>query len=307
MAYDITIAVLADWLPKFEPPFGHNGFDIRYADRLKLELSVEPDETLAKIYRRALEHWQPTVSVESEWHPADLMDVLHWAWFYLPEDEPRLQHRYELAEELVLIDGERHARWNLHADEIPYEWVIRSGEEGLLRGDAHRPYLPMLLPQGGGGFQSAWETLLASWSVLEGLLVAKGVYELGDQARERLLYHLRRRQVVETNSAAWEEIGGSASNVSRTLDRKPWAPDDLRIVMDVETVEDAEDLLALFGHEPDATGLYAIGEADEARILRLAADDVFNTFASGASDEQLRPRLEHLLKTRELPPYKSLQ
>lgn len=233
MSYHVTIAVLADWLPKFEPPFGDNGFDVRYADRLKLELCVEPGESLAAVYRRALDHWQPTVSVESEWHPGDLMEVLHWAWFYLPEDEPALQHRYELTEELVLIDDDRHARWNLHAHEIPYEWVIRSGEEGLLRGDARRPYLPMLLPQGGGGFQIAWETLLASWAVLEGLLVAKGAYELSSEVRERLLDHLRRRRVVETNSAAWVEVGGSAQNVSRALDRKPWTPDDLRIIMNV--------------------------------------------------------------------------
>jgi hypothetical protein len=55
MPYDVTIAVLADWLPKFDPPFGDNGFEKPYKDRLKLQLRVGPAETLASVYRRALE------------------------------------------------------------------------------------------------------------------------------------------------------------------------------------------------------------------------------------------------------------
>ncbi len=303
MTYDVTIAVLADWLPKFEPPFGDNGFGKPYADRLKLRLSVDAHETLASVYRRALEHWHPQVSADSHAHPADLMDVIYWAWFYVPEDEPRFSERYEWATDLILVDAERHARWNLRADEIPYEWLVRAGDKGLLSGDPLRPYLPMLLPQGGDGFQLAWEALLTSWEVLEGLLVARGVYSLGGEARERLLSRLRRRHSIETHSPGWVERGGSARNVSRTLGRKPWSPEDLRIVMNVPTAQVAEDLLALFGFERTAEGGYVVSESEEARILRLAEDDVFNTFSAGASDAELRPRLERLLETGELPPY----
>jgi hypothetical protein len=301
MSYDVTIAVLADWLPKFDPPFGDNGFGKPYRDRLKLQLTVDGTETLTSVYQRAIEHWQPQVSADSSAHPENLMQVMYWAWFYLPEDELGFHDRYESPTELILINEEGRAQWNLRADEIPYGHLVRAGEQGLLRGDPLRPYLPMLLPQGGGGFQAGWETLLTTWKILEELLVARGVYSLGSEAQHRLLGRLRRRRVVEAHSDEWIARGGAARNVSRTIDRKAWSPDDLRIVMNVPTSQDAEDLLALFGHEPSATGDYVISESDEARILRLAEDDVFNTFISGATDAELRPRLERLLATGELP------
>ena len=303
MIYDVTIAVLADWLPKFDPPFGDNGFEKPYEDRLKLQLQVDATETLASVYRRALEHWQPQISTDSQAHFADLMDVIYWTWFYVPEDEPRFHQRYEWTTDLILVDGGRHARWNLQSHEIPYEWLVRAGEEGLLRGDPLRPYLPMLLPQGSGGFQIAWETLQTSWQVLEDLLVTYGAYKLGNEAKHRLLGRLRRRHSIETHSPEWIERGGDARNVSLTLERKPWSPDDLRMIMNVPTTQVAEDLLAVFGFDPTAEGTYVVSESEEARILRLAEEDVFKTFIGGAGDAELRPRLERLLETGELPPY----
>jgi hypothetical protein len=301
MAYGVTIAVLADWLPKFDPPFGDNGFAKPYKDRLKLQLDVNATETLASVYRRALEHWRPQISADSQAHPAEPMEVIYWAWFYVPADEDRFQQRYESAGDLILVDADRRARWNLQAHEIPYSWLVRSGEEGLLLGDPLRPYLPMLMPQGGGGFQIAWETLLTSWRVLEGLLVAYGAYKLSAEARERLLGRLRRRQHIEEHYPEWVERGGSARNVGRMLERKPWQLEDLRMIMNLPTAQAADDLLTVFGYERTEEGRYILSEAEEARILRLAEDDVFNTFFAGATDAQLRPRLEHLLETGRLP------
>jgi hypothetical protein len=267
----------------------------------KLELAVDDADTLASVYRRAIEHWQPKVSTDSQAHPENLMSVIYWHSFYLPEDESGLQLRYESSTDLILIDEDGRARWNLGVDEIPYEYLVRAGQQGLIRGDPLRPYLPMLLPQGGGGFQVGWETLLTAWKILEALLVARGTYALGNEARQRLLDRLRRRHVVEVHGDEWATRGGAARNVARTLDRKAWLPDDLRVVMNVPTNQDAEDLLALFGHEPDSTGSFTIGEADEARILRLAEDDIFRTFVDGATDAEIRPRLERLLETGESP------
>ncbi len=103
MSYDVTIAALADWLPKFDPPFGVNGFDTPYKDRLKLHLIIDGNDTLASVYRRAIEHWHPQVSADSPAHPDDLMNVVYWASFYLPEDEPGLHLRYESPTDLILM------------------------------------------------------------------------------------------------------------------------------------------------------------------------------------------------------------
>jgi hypothetical protein len=139
MTYDITIAAFADWLPKFDPPFGENGFAMPYRDRLKLQLPVEPADTLASVYQRALELWRPHVSADSPASSESLMNVIHWVWFYLPEDEPHFADRYESARDLILLDGAGLAEWNLGIEEIPYGDLVRAADAGLLRGDQLRP------------------------------------------------------------------------------------------------------------------------------------------------------------------------
>ena len=81
MTYDVTIAAFADWLPKFAAPFGENGFTTPYQDRMKPQLAVEGTDTLASVYRRALEHRRPQVSPDSQASPEDLMSVIYWVWF----------------------------------------------------------------------------------------------------------------------------------------------------------------------------------------------------------------------------------
>jgi hypothetical protein len=155
----------------------------------------------------------------------------------------------------------------------------------------------MLLSQGGSAFQAGWEALLSAWQILESLLVARGALALGEEVRERLLQQLRKRRVVEQHSAQRIERGGSARNVKRTLERRPWSPEELRMIMDVPSVRDAEDLLALFGQSPNSAGEYVVSESEEARLLRLAEHDVFNTVIAATSDAELRGRLERLLQT----------
>lgn len=303
MSFDLTIAVLADWLPKFNPPFGDNGFDKPYRERIKLELTVDETEPLESVYQRAIEHWQPTVSADSMAHPERLIDVIYWCWFYLPADEHGLHGRYERPRDLILIDEFGLGAWDRQMGEISYGDIVRAGELGLLTGDPLRPYLPMLLPQGGGDLQLGWEALQLTWQILEELVVARGIIVLAGEARERLLARVRKRGVAQDHGADWASRGGDPRDVSRTIDRKAWDPDDLRIVMNVPTTQDAEDLLALFGHEPTPAGTYAISDSEEARILRLAEGDVFTTFTTGVKDEQLRRRLKRLLETGEPPPY----
>jgi hypothetical protein len=303
MTIDLTVAVLADWLPRFDAPFGENGFATPYRNRMKLELSISESDTLQSVYERAIAHWQPVIAADSQVHPEHLIEAAYWCWFYEPQDENGLEGRYERARDLILIDEQGHAVWNLPMSEIPYGHILRAGDRGLLRGDPRRPYLPMLWPQGGGELQFGWEAMVLTWHVLEGLLVARGAIALGAEGRRRLLGRLRRRKVAEDHGAQLEARGGDPHNVARTIDRTPWEPEELRMVMGVPTAQDAEDLLALFGYEPSAGGTFQISETDEARILRLAEEDVFRTFRTGVTDEQLRPRLERLLQTGQTPGY----
>jgi hypothetical protein len=306
MAYHLSMAVLSDWLPKLNPPVGGNGFSKPYGERLKLDLEVEPSESLSSVYRRAIDQLQPQVSPDSPSHPEDLLAALYWIWFYEPQDEEEdgfARKRYERPEDLILIDEQGHARWHASAEQIRYDEIVRAAERGLLRGDPLRPYLAFLQPQGGGELKATWEAVQIAWKVLEALLVARGGVALGAEANRRLLDRLRGRRVAEAHSVEWMQQGGDPHSVRRTFDRKPWSPEDLRIVMNVATTEDAERLLALFGHDPTASGEYEISETEEARLLRLAEDDAFETFVrgSGFSESQIEGRLKRLLDTGERP------
>lgn len=301
------MAVLSAWLPKLDPPVGDNGFSKPYGERLKVHLDVEPSETLSSVYRRAIDQLQPQVSRDSPSHPEDLLTAFYWIWFYEPQDEEEggfERKRYERSENLILIDEHGHARWHASAENIRYGQIVRAAERGLLRGDPLRPYVAFLQPQGGGELKATWEVVQIAWKVLEALLVARGGVELGAEAKRRLLDRLRGRHVAEAHSVEWMQRGGDPQSVQRTFDRKPWSPEDLRIVMNVPTTEDAEQLLALFGHDPTASGEYEISETEEARLLRLAEDDAFETFVRGSelSESQIEGRLKHLLDTGEPPP-----
>jgi hypothetical protein len=305
VAYDLSIAVLADWLPKFDPPVGGNGFTTPYAERLKLILTVEPSETLASVYQRAIDQLQPRVSNDSLSRPDDLLDIIYWVWFYEADDDDGVGERpYERPEDLILVDEDGRARWNLPMSQLQYGDIVRSGQQGLIRGDPLRPYLPLIQPQGGGELQVGWEAAQLAWQILEQLLVARGAVGLGREARDRLLGRLRGRHVTARHSDEWAARGGDPQNMKRTIDRKPWRPSDLRIIMNLPTDADAEELLALFGHTPNSSGQYEISEDAEARLLRLAEDDVFETLATGldSAPEVIRARLQRILETGERPP-----
>jgi hypothetical protein len=253
---------------------------------------------------RAINELQPRVSSDSQSHPDDLLSVLYWIWFYEPADDERggfSRKLYERPEDLTPIDQAGRGRWNVAIDDLPYGDIVRAGEHGLLRGDPLRPYLGFMQPQGGGDLQTTWEGAQLAWQALEYLLVARGALGLTAEVRQRLLDRLRGRRVAEAHSADWMARGASPTSVKRTFDCKPWSPEDLRIVMHVPTVEDAKLLLSLFGHEPTASGVYAISEASEARLLRLAEDDVFETLVGGHKprEGELESKLERLLRTGE--------
>jgi hypothetical protein len=55
MLHRVHVAVLAQDLPRFEPPVGLSGFSTPYAERVSVDLDVEGATTLEEIYRRAID------------------------------------------------------------------------------------------------------------------------------------------------------------------------------------------------------------------------------------------------------------
>jgi hypothetical protein len=152
MSFDVSVAVLGGWLPHWESPVGEQGFDVPYSERMKVVLTVEDDESLESVYRRAIEAIQPRAVPQAEGTVPDPLDSVYWVWFYEPSDEANALHKYyETPRDLVGVDG--LARWNRDRGQIPCGDLIRSGNDGLLHGDPLRPYLVLQWPQAEARFR----------------------------------------------------------------------------------------------------------------------------------------------------------
>jgi hypothetical protein len=141
--------------------------------------------------------------------------------------------RYEVAEDIIVIEADGTARWNLTAEQITVDHLLRSADRGLLRGDPLRPYLVLLLPQGGDAFQTAWEAALAAWQIVTNLLAAHDLYTLLRGARrEEIQKDLKDgTDVVDRYRARWSKAGGGPSELLRTMERRPWSVADLRALL----------------------------------------------------------------------------
>jgi hypothetical protein len=301
MPHDLTVAVLGGWLPGWEPPVGEQGFDVPYADRMKVELTVADDETLESVYRRTIDVVEPrAVPLEGGTILAPL-DAVHWVWFYEPSDEVDAHNKYyETARDLVGVGADGLARWNRSRDEIPYGDLIRSGRDGLLRGDPLRPYLVLQCPQGGGGLQLAWDGLLLSWTVLGGIeaTITAGRFVAGIRKR------LRGAPVIADRRKALEEAGGGPIEVRNLIYGAPWVVGDLRARMGLESDERARLVLELYGCKEDEDGRWRFDTEDqEARFMRWAEEDVFALMSRGldVTEDMLRTRLGKMLRTGDPP------
>ena len=84
MAYDVSVAVLGGWLRGWKSPVAEQGFDVPYADRMKVVLNVEDDESLESVDRRAIDAIQPRAVPLADGTVPDPLDAVYWVWFYEP-------------------------------------------------------------------------------------------------------------------------------------------------------------------------------------------------------------------------------
>jgi hypothetical protein len=301
MSFDVSVAVLGGWLPHWESPVGAQGFDVPYSERMKVVLTVEDDESLESVYRRAIEAIQPRAVPQADGMVPDPLDSVYWVWFYEPSDEANALHKYyETPRDLVGVGADGLARWNRDRGQIPYGDLIRSGNDGLLHGDPLRPYLVLQWPQGGGPLQMAWDALLLSWTVLGGIQTTVTTVH----ALRNIRWRLRGAQVIAEHREAIEERGGGPVEVRKLMYGTPWVLGDLRARMGVETDERARLVLELYGFKEDTDSRWRFdGENEEARFMRWAEEDVFALVGLGldVGEHLLRERLETMLRTGEPP------
>lgn len=293
MEYAVTVGIVGSWLPRWEPPVGDQGFDVPYAERMKVELVVSDDESLDSVLRRAADAVRPRAVAGSHGYTDDPMSTVHWTWFYEPADDATLNGKYyEMAPSLILVERHGLARWHVPRDEISYGELVRSAELGLMRGDPLKPYLVLLMPQGSGDMQLAWDAIRVIWDLLPGVVASIEAIRLGHRGVRSLRSRLRGADVTAAYQDAWTARGGGPHDVARVVECGPWDVGDLAALMGVATNDEARAILELFGCAADADGRYAVGADLESRILRLAEDEAFRFFRGVAPTErEVRERL----------------
>jgi hypothetical protein len=312
MSFSVTVAVFAPNVGhlRFDPPIGEQQQEMRYPDRIKVELAVLESESLGSALRRAAEglDLKPRLyhspGNEVPVNPSEFTP--RFVAFRRPEDDHGLstQLGQMFPRSLITVDADGHAQWNRDLDEMPYSDLVRSGELGLLSGDPLRPYLVLETPQGGGGFLLGWEVLRTVWTVLGGLLATREFARLTQAQAEALRQRLAGARVVEARAEEWSRRRGGPREVRKTISSRPWPLKDLRMVMGLDSPEEAEELLQLFGSVPNENGEYELGSDVETGLLQMAEDDAFQliSMSSGrdVSAAMVRDRLEFLLARGEL-------
>lgn len=210
---------------------------------------------------------------------------------------------WEVAEHLITVDASGLIRWQRSAADIPYADVVRAGDRGLLHGDPLRPYLVLLLPQGPDVLHIAWDGIVLTWTVIGHLLTARELLKIGLKRRQRLEQGVRAAEVLQRYGSQWSERGGGPHELQATLERRPWTPDDLRMLLGLATIDEAVDLLAGYGLSPNAAGTYELAHDDESRLLRDIGDEAGRGRLDPRYPElDTEERLRTALETGDLPP-----
>lgn len=159
-------------------------------------------------------------------------------------DEPSRKHTV-----LVVRDADGRAVWRRPPFDATVAELIDAAEHGLLQGDPLRPYLVLVVPQGGLGILMEWTTLQRELEVAWYLTGAFATLAGALSGIEWIKTRLRRgeaAEVVEKQAPDWRSRGA--------------APDDLRELF-AATPRSTKEIAALLGCSDDEADaiLWALG------------------------------------------------
>jgi hypothetical protein len=278
-------------------------FEIPYADRPKVDLEVEEDDTLGSIMLRAAQHF----NVESgTWGDTEI-DMVAFIAFYTPEHEREFRGWHV---ELPLVDEEGRLYFDYEWKNVTFAQVQLAADAGVFVGDPTKPYL-LLQPGIGNGQITDWATLHAIYEALKylvaGLSAAGGIYG-GVQAVQAVINRLRERlaqaaPVIESQGAEWDLRRIRPDNLFNALGDGPWQRDDLAKRLGT-TPEQAEAFILGAGWAQDGAGLWRRGQDEEAKFLDNTFDLVIHTGMTAnreAVERLVLDRARHLLDTGQAP------
>jgi hypothetical protein len=108
-------------------------------------------------------------------------------------------------------------------------------------------------------------------------------------------------KTIDRHAGEWAARRAGPSQILKTLERRPWTLDDLRMILRLDSNAEAAELLALYGFVADERGMYEVSADWESVLHAVASDAAYTTVVPTLSHEAHAKRLQHLLETGELP------
>jgi hypothetical protein len=272
-----------------------------WEDRLKVELDVQPDESLGSIRQRAIEHFE--VATPPHAHGRRLVDAFPFVAFY---DESRPAQMSPLAMSVTVTDDQGRAVWNTDPDLARFEQLVAASELGALGGDPHRVYLVLLPPSGNGIFVD-WQSLLDAWRItwdlLESIDTVAGAAAAAEFVRRKIRDRIHRgRQTLEHRASEWGQRNGSPHDLARLLGRRSWTTDEAATLLGVGS-DEAGAVLAIFGFARDPEDERWYRNGDQAAALLSAVLDEIWRYPPSESAPMFGTRVDEILRIGETMPY----
>jgi len=116
------------------------GPDVAYADRLKVVLDVEGEETLGSVIDRAAAAFG--VAAGNEFSGARMSEVITGVVFYRPEDEYGLQRPEPWPDAIRVLDEAGNPAWAVPWDLVQYRDPLAASDSGGPRRSAASVLVP---------------------------------------------------------------------------------------------------------------------------------------------------------------------
>jgi hypothetical protein len=296
-----------------DPEGGYGGlrhpedWQVSYADRRKVEISVTPSATLGEVLRAT----SSQIGAGS-YNTGDKRAVFEPAFISFYSDE-RSDDIGFLNREITLLDEQGRVRWTWDWLNEPLSELLRAAEAGVLDGDPLRPYL-LLQPGIGNGIAADFPTFVELWKlwwdVADKAAILTGLILGGRELKSRLARSgkdagpEKSPDVIASHYAEWAENGARADNITAFLGRRPWHLADVAQLIGCTEAEAQAFLLGL-GYERSSSGLWRLGESEPARLIQGSAEFVLNagmTTRVDAMETVLRERAEAFGRTGKATP-----
>jgi hypothetical protein len=273
----------------------------RWEDRPRIELEVQPTDSLGSIRERALEQFG--VATPNYAHGGRLATEFPFVAFY---SESRPTQMSGAGMSITVTDDLGRAVWSVDPDLARFDQLVSASELGALEGDPQRIYL-ILLPPSGNGIFVDWQSLLdawrITWDVLESIDTVAGAAAAAEFVRRKIRNRLQRgRPTVEHRASEWGQRNGNPHDVAGLLGRRSWTAEEASGLLGV-TTEDAIAVLAIFGFAQDGEDQRWYRDGDQAAALLGAVLDEVWRYPPREDAPMFRTRINEILRTGDTMPY----